>query len=190
MSNGRSTADLLKFLDYLAEKGLMPAATAASRKASANKMLAVLSDDESRDVTLIDMDDVALRFHNKNGQQYTPGSIQTYKSRVGSAIDDFRAYLENPLGFRTSSKARQRPRISKEKVPDVNSAGESKSSLRDLSLVPQSAPSPVAPMNILPVGLRPGLTVQIAGLPFDLSKAEAQKLANIILAHATETYDL
>lgn len=183
MSNGRSTADLLKFLDYLADKGLMPSATAASRKASANKMLAVLSDDEARDVTTVDMDDVALRFHNKSGQQYTPGSIQTYKSRVGSAIDDFRAYLENPLGFRTSSKPRQRSQPSKEKTSDANSRTQPASAQHGHQPTHVAA-TPVATMNILPVALRPDLIVQIAGLPFDLSKSEAQKLANIILAHA------
>lgn len=186
MSNGRSTADLLKFLDYLAEKGLMPAATAASRKASANKMLAVLSEDESRDVTTVDMNDVALRFHNLNGQQYTPGSIQTYKSRVGSAIDDFRAYLANPLGFRTSSKPRQRARSSKEAVA-VTASG-SASGVSTASAVSQSVTSTPLPTgaNILPVPLRPDLTIQIAGLPFDLTPAEAKKIANIILAHATD----
>ena len=182
MSNGRSTADLLTFLDYLSEKGLMPSATAASRKASANKMLAVLSEDESRDVTLLDMDDVALRFHNKSGQQYTPGSIQTYKSRVGSAIDDFRAYLANPLGFRTSSKPRQRNRATKSEPTktDVVSAVRQEDAQQHSAA---SAPTASAP-SILPVALRPNLTIQIAGLPFDLTEAEAKKLANIILAHA------
>jgi hypothetical protein len=39
-------------------------------------------------------------------------------------------------------------------------------------------------MHVLPIALRPDLTIQIAGLPFDLTIAEAKKLANIILAHA------
>jgi hypothetical protein len=184
MSNGRSKADLLKFLDYLAEKGLMPSATAASRKASANKMLAVLSEEETRDVTVLNMDDVALRFHNKNGQQYTPGSIQTYKSRVGSAIDDFSAYLENPLGFRSSSKARQRQRPLKDKLSETNGQVQDWSATQGQPPITHAPSAPATTMNILPVALRPELTIQIAGLPFDLSRAEAQKLANIILAHA------
>ena len=53
-----------------------------------------------------------------------------------------------------------------------------------------SSTSPPLPnVNVLPISLRAGLTVQIAGLPFDLTKAEAQKIANIVLAHAVE-YDL
>jgi hypothetical protein len=38
----------------------------------------------------------------------------------------------------------------------------------------------------LQVGLRPGISVDIRGLPLDLNKSEAEKLANIILAHAAE----
>jgi hypothetical protein len=186
MSNGRSTADLMKFLDYLADKGLMLAATAASRKAAANKMLAVLSEDEARDVTIVDIDDVALRFHNLNGQQYTPGSIKTYKSRVSSAIEDFSAYLANPLSFRISSKPRQRSRSPKEAVV-VSGAGAA-AGISAATAVTQpvvSSPLPTG-ANILPVPLRPELTIQIAGLPFDLTPAEAKKIANIILAHAIE----
>lgn len=187
MTNGRTKADLFGFLDYLAEKGLMPSATAASRKASANKMLAVLSEQECLDVTNLDMDDVALRFHNKFGQQYTPGSIQTYKSRVTSAIDDFRSYLENPLGFRSSSKQRQRSRPAREAVTGNTSGTAAKTAMA--SEVPQPAMPATAPTgaNILPVALRPNLTVQIAGLPFDLTPGEAKKLANIILAHAIDS---
>lgn len=36
----------------------------------------------------------------------------------------------------------------------------------------------------LQVGLRPGMSVEIRGLPLDLSMSEAQKLANVVLAHA------
>ena len=184
MSNGRSTTDLLRFLDYLAEKGLMPSATAASRKASANKMLAVLSAEESVDVTVLDMDDVALRFHNKNGKQYTPGSIQTYKSRVSSAIEDFRSYLNNPLGFRSSSKPRQRMKSVKEKTEVKNLVVLEPTSSDEQPQYQNVAPTSQSAMHILPVALRPNLTIQIAGLPFDLTEAEAKKLANIILAHA------
>jgi transcriptional regulator with XRE-family HTH domain len=44
-------------------------------------------------------------------------------------------------------------------------------------------PSPDAEA-VLPVAIRTGSVVQIVGLPFDLTRSEAQKLANIILAHA------
>jgi transcriptional regulator with XRE-family HTH domain len=37
---------------------------------------------------------------------------------------------------------------------------------------------------VLPIAIRDNLVVEISGLPLDLSKAEATKLANVLLAHA------
>ena len=52
MSDGRSRADLLSFLDFLGQKGLIPPSTASARKASANKVLAILSEDEAVEAVL------------------------------------------------------------------------------------------------------------------------------------------
>jgi hypothetical protein len=42
--------------------------------------------------------------------------------------------------------------------------------------------------RILPIPIRPDLTVLLLDLPHDMTKAEAQKIANIILAHAVSGY--
>lgn len=36
--------------------------------------------------------------------------------------------------------------------------------------------------DVMPIEIRPGLTVLIKGIPWDLTKAEADKLANVITA--------
>ena len=45
---------------------------------------------------------------------------------------------------------------------------------------------PAAPVQdpILPIVIRPGMVVEVRGLPLDLTKIEAAKVANIVLAHA------
>jgi hypothetical protein len=54
----------------------------------------------------------------------------------------------------------------------------------------ESGAQKVAPLDaelqgtVLPIPLRAGLIIQVVGLPFDLTRPEAQKVANIILAHA------
>jgi hypothetical protein len=55
-----------------------------------------------------------------------------------------------------------------------------------------SEPAPVAATNLsqthsLPIPLRSDLTVFVHGVPFDLSKAEAKRIANVIMAMAVET---
>jgi len=39
--------------------------------------------------------------------------------------------------------------------------------------------------DVMPVEIRPGITVLIKGIPWDLTKAEAEKLANVVTALAS-----
>ena len=102
VSNKPSRAALLAFLDYLANKGLMNRTTASARKASAHKVLGILSDAEAEDISKLDLNEVVSRFHNLEGARYTPGSLNTYKSRTKAAIDDFLRYQKDPLNFKPS----------------------------------------------------------------------------------------
>lgn len=181
MSSERSREQLLEFLDYLANKGLMAKGTVAARKAAAGKLLGILSDEEAADVTALDLDHVVERFQNLEGKNYTPASLTTYRSRTRSAIEDFTAYLENPLAFRPNVQARERRQKSERKKDNSTShgtvapdAGERQSSK------PHFEPS----SSILPIPIRADKTVYVQGLPFDLTSAEATKIANVIKAMA------
>ncbi|MEE9434519.1 MAG: hypothetical protein V3V15_09815 [Sphingorhabdus sp.] len=180
MPQNRSRSDLLKFLDWMSEKGLIPRNTASARKAAANKVLAILSDDEASDVTGLEIDELMLRFSNLKGQNYNPVTVRTYQSRLKSSLDDFRSYCENPVGFRPQGRVQQRTKNQTEK-PARSKAVRSPSAAS-----PASAPVPTAgqAMAVLPIRLRENLTVQIGNLPHDLSTAEATRVANVILAYA------
>lgn len=179
MSGPRSRAELLKFLDYVGSKGLMSPATAESRKASVNKVLGILSDDEADDVANIDIDEVVHRFANLHGQGYTQDSLRTYKSRTKSSIQDFLRYVENPLGFKVGGQSRER------KQKQVNG----QASAREGATSPQAVHSlrgapPTATTSILPIPIRADLIVHVQGLPYDLTEGEAKKIANVIQAMA------
>jgi hypothetical protein len=183
MTNKRSREALQEFLSYLGDRGLMAKATAHARKAAASKILGVLSDDEAQDVTAIDLDDTITRFSNLHGKKYTPQSLVTYKSRLRSALDDFDAYLVNPLAFRPSLQRRE-PRGKEGRASGATLPSRSEAALaQDAS--PRPSHVPLASSSILPVPLRTDLTVHIQGLPFDLTMIEAKKLANVIMAMAT-----
>ena len=49
---------------------------------------------------------------------------------------------------------------------------------------PDNATKAAEEAPCLPILIRPGMVVEIKGLPIDLTKAEAAKVANIVLAHA------
>lgn len=179
MPNERSRQKLLEFLDYLADKGLMAKATAVARKAAASKVLGILSDEESQDVTQLNLDDVMARFNNLEGKKYTPGSLTAYLSRLKLAVDDFNNYLENPLGFRPSVQPREvRKTESKKEGSERPNIDKQPGVERHAVKVPMSN-------SILPIPIRPDITVFIQGLPYDLTEAEAGKIANVIRAMAT-----
>ncbi len=90
--------ELVKFHAYLREKGLMNERTAYSRIQAAQAVLSVLDTGEKRDLGKLDRELAFRRFTNKNGQRFTPDSLETYQ-----------AYLQDPSGYRPSAISRDRP---------------------------------------------------------------------------------
>ena len=177
-----SLQSLLSFLDYLASKGLMPRNTVAGRKAAVGKVLGVLDPEEQADVTQIDLSSAMNRFINLEGKGYTPSSLAVYKSRVASAISDFQAYSSNPAGFKLNSpqkKAGSAPSKSSDSVAAKKHAEKPGSALHR----PEQQSVPTA--NVFPIPIRADLVVRIHGLPFDLTVAEAEKIASVVKAMAT-----
>ncbi len=181
--NGEKSRDaLFEFLDYLSSKGLMAKGTVASRKASCSKVLGILPADEAADITKLDLDSVMSRFQNLEGKNYTPQSLQTYLSRVKGAVKDFNSYLQNPLGYQPNIKTRNVKPKTLPKPPLLSTK------------LPASTQGAIQPHNlqvarvsdtIMPIQIRVDTIVHIQGLPFDLSEAEAEKIANVIKAMAT-----
>jgi len=178
MDADRSLKALISFLDYMAGKGLAPKNTVFARKAAVSKVLGILSDEEVGDVLNIDLAHTMARFSNLKGKGYTPASLTTYQSRVKSALEDFGSYLKNPLAFRPSGQTREKAN----KPSPSNNLENSKAK----PTAPREAPEHVraAPISdtILPIAIRADLTVYIQGLPFNLSKAEASKIAAVVMA--------
>jgi hypothetical protein len=178
----QSREALIEFLDYLADKGLMEKNTVLTRKAAATKILGILDDVEAKDVTGVDLEDVVSRFQRLHGRDYTPVSLISYKSRLRSALDDFRSYLSNPLAFRPSVQSRARIKPKPKSNKDDQAEGAAKT---DRGLEPmRSIPLPSAAGLVVPIPIRPNLTIHIQGLPFDLTEAEARKIAAVITAMA------
>lgn len=184
MNGKKSREAAIDFMQYLAQKGLMAPATAQARKAALNTVLSILDPDEAQDVTTLDLDSVISRFGNLQGKDYTPESLRTYKSRVKSALEDFASYVENPLAFKPSLQTRERKPIQSKVTTDDK---------KHSAVTP--APEPYRPQagtfagpmanSILPIAIRADLTVHIQGIPFDLTEAEAKKIAGVIQAMAT-----
>ena len=188
MNGKRSREAVLEFQDYQSNKGLLAKGTAGARKAALGKVLGILSPEEAEDVTDVDLDDLMMRFSNLQGKDYTPGSLNTYKSRIKSALDDFRAYLDNPLAFRPNVNRRERtakPARATKSAEETQSAAPLQVNASQPEPQRQANTSFGASADILPIPLRPDLTIRIHGLPFDMTEAEAKKIANVVLAMAS-----
>lgn len=178
----RSLEGLMGFLDWNADKGLMAKNTVNGRKAAVSGVLSVLDPEEKGDITVLDLDSVMTRFINLQGKKYNTSSLTVYKSRTNASINDFIKWLDNPLSFKpmpgkpvkkVSSKASKsgRTAISSESIGSPH--------------VPNSTSSVhQASANVFPIQIRENLIVRIHGLPFDLTAAEAERIANVVKAMA------
>ena len=173
-----SRSELLQFLDFLADKGLMNSQTASSRKVAVGALLGILSEDEAADVTKLDIDQVTQRFHNLKGNSFRPDSVKLYKSRAQSAIRDFAAYKKDPLSFKPALEQRASRNIDAKPKSPASDKTETTTSL------PHASASFQTEGLVFPIPLRPDVTVKIAGIPPDLTQAEARKISNVIAALA------
>jgi hypothetical protein len=179
MAQGFSKSDLLKFLDYLADKGLMKGAAIASRKAAANAFLGILKPEEAEDLSNLNLDEVALRFANLKGSQFKPDSMRVYKSRVSSSLEDFKTYRKNPLAFKPSASIAKNSTTQKNDKPGAKTKSQPTALTKEQFYVPSQEVS-------FPIPIRPNVIVQLVGIPNDLTKREATKIANVVVALAQD----
>lgn len=181
MANAFSREAVADFIDYESNKGLINKATASARKAAVKRVFAILEAHEAQDVTKIDLDEVMHRFSNLEGAAFTPESLSTYRSRVRTALDDFVSWKQDPIGFRP------RGSIGTRKAKPLKGEGNKFTTASVADPAPAIATTNLSQTHSLPIPLRPDLTVFVHGVPFDLSKAEARRIANVVLAMAMET---
>jgi hypothetical protein len=178
-----SQEDLVAFLDYLADKGLMNMQTASGRKAAVRTLFGALDPAETADVTTLNLDEVAMRFMNKRGGEFKPDSVKVYKSRVASAIEDFKKYRADPLNFKVAVSPKATSART-EKPAGQSAGGTAAASAPAAPHQPISAF--VSPSEIVfPIPIRPNTIVKIVGVPSDLTKQEAARIANVIHALAS-----
>jgi hypothetical protein len=166
-----SLAELFAFLDHAADRGLMATATAKALAVASRRVFAVLSDDEQHDLRVVDLDSVVKRFTNKNAKDFTPQSLRVYGQRATKAIDQFFTWRNDPAGFsvKTRSTVASRRRTSPADPASL--------------MQPAGAPATVAGAYggfESSVPIRQGRVVTISNLPADLTKAEADRLAEFI----------
>lgn len=180
MPDGSYSVDsLLKFLKYAGMEGLVNPASARSRRNAVEQLASELTEEERADLRQVDVDDLASRFHKLEESSLRLEALELYAERFRLALADFLAWSENPASFDTvgSERLRAIPR-----GPGGRSGiGPDQEMAERIALESTDNPS-----NVVPVPLGENRTVHIAGLPLDLSAAEADKICRVVRAFASE----
>lgn len=184
---------LNKFLDYALAKGLLKPETAKSRRTAVNKILETITDEQRADVRKVDLELEAEHFANRQGAGYIPSSLLTYKSRAKTALADFENWVDNPMAFRPSGGGSVRAggkngTATTKKAKPQPKAEVAERAGREAPSAPAYSPPAVAREAGLtfPVPIRAGLIVQLCGIPFDLTVGEAEKIAQVVKALASQ----
>lgn len=121
------------------------------------------------------------RFATLEGENYSTESLSVYKSRVAKSLEEFLQYKENPMSYRPSAVTRTRTRASGTKAEPVK---KDDSNNQPKHTDTRTTSNPVVTID-LPIAIRMDCIVQLNGLPVDLKRDEAQKIANVVLAMAS-----
>lgn len=170
----RSVEKLLEFLKYAGMEGLINPAAARARRNAVEQLAAELSEEERGDVTRIDVDELASRFHKLEGSSIRMEALSLYAERFRMALTDFLAWCEDPVGFQSigGEPRRAQPRGSLDPQQEV---------AERITLESTENPS-----NIVPIPLREEETVYVANLPLDLTTEEAERIARVVRAFARD----
>jgi hypothetical protein len=172
MANAYSADDLLEFLDHASDKGLMPAATAQALAVATRNVFGILSDDEKADLSQLDLEAAVRRFTNKRAKDFNPTSLKEYGRRIKRAVELFLAWREDPANFRIKTRGTGTPR-KKEK-------GSANSEAAATEAISEQVPEELAGTYRSSVPIRPGLVVTLVNIPNDLTRAEAERIANFV----------
>ena len=168
----RSIEALLQFLKQAGMEGLINPAVARSRRNAIAQLSGELTSDERSDVSRIDVDDLASRFHKLEGSSIRMETLDLYAERFRMALTDFLAWLDDPAGFDSVGGEKKRA-VTRGSLTREQEVAER------ITLEATDNPS-----NIIPIALRPDASVYVANLPLDLTVAEAEKIARVVRAFA------
>ncbi|MBK8232630.1 MAG: hypothetical protein IT349_03110 [Candidatus Eisenbacteria bacterium] len=172
MANSYSVNDLLEFLDQSGDRGLMPVSTAQALSVASRNVLGVLSEGEKQDFDQLDLDGVIRRFTSRRAKDLSPTTLREYERRVRRAIDLFRQWRENGGAFTTKTRATSGAGTR------GNLAGDDATGFRDAGTIRELESRPGTYLSSLPI--RPGLVITIGNIPYDLTGAEAERLATFV----------
>ena len=175
MSGDYSSDGLLSFLRDATVAGLMHPATARSRRKAAQALFAYLNEGERADLRNLNLEQLAARIHDAPQDDLRGELVGLYSQRLSGALEDYFTFAESQGSATVAAPSSSAPQSSSDAQP---------AEARALESVRLSFNSYRA--DVIPVPLGTGRVVYIHGMPADLSAAEAEKIARVVQAFASE----
>lgn len=191
----KSVEEFKDFLNSLVSLNIVRDATARNLRNSSFRLLTVVREEESSDVTTLDINALAERYERETEPTPTFSSMTAYKSRMASAIQKFVSYL---AGESMSISGKDNKDFDEnEFLMDINR--EEKKLNDNVKLPPpprRQRPSAINDSSQggdnsknfesidVPIPLRPGMILTIPGIPTDLTNEEAERIASILKVYA------
>lgn len=169
-----SAEALLRFLKQAGMEGLINPAAARARRNAVEQLAGELTEPERADLRRLKVAELAGRVHKLEGSSIRSEALALYAERFEMALRDFIAWTDDPMHFRSVGSERRRAIPRGQLDPDQEVAER---------ITLESAREQA---TMIPIGLRGELTVYIANLPADLSRAEADRIARVVRAYADE----
>ena len=168
-----SKQQLLAFLTWVGEKGLMKKNTAHTLRSACTNVLAVMDQAEERDLSGVDITSVIERYQNLHSLDVSPGTMRAYDKRVRYAISEFLKYSDDKGGWKPSGGYRAAPMAQ----PSSKSRDSNRKSDKGSVGKPTPPPKAVDVSDIThQFPLRRDVVVTIRGIPFDVRRSEMSRL--------------
>lgn len=169
-----SQSAFLEFLRESAVSGIVKPATGRARKLAAEQLLVQLKSHERLDLRTMDVDDLCSRFHKIQGSTIRPENLEVYNQRLGSALNDFFRWSENPARFVSNEGG----------LPDAKLVARRDDPGQAVAREELALNPPRSPHDIFPVPIREDLVVYLQNIPLDMTLKEANKIAAVVQALA------
>ena len=168
-----SREKLVEFFDWTADKGMMKQGTARSLRSACRAVLAVMEEDEARDVSVADLSAVIQRYQNLNSLKVNPSTMQVYDQRVRHAVKEFVRFNQDKAGWKPT-----RPQRSRTALQSTTKRKRTRDSSENVDVPePASTPSGFDASQITHrFPLRQDMIVTVSGIPFDVKRSEMSRL--------------
>lgn len=189
MTTDYSSDEFKKFVDMLPDLHLIADATARNLRSTSLLLLSTVYENQYSDVRNMNVDSLINDYLEVAEAEPSESSIQTYKSRFNSAISKFVDFQEGKLtslslpsdgsGDDVSQPSAEpaKKRIRRGSVNLIEAVEKQKHLPLPEKTVEKSVDVFSAPMLLRP---KTGLSIEIKGLPLDLTNEEAERIASFL----------